>query len=448
MRGRPGDEVAIYTIAADGTDERRVTTIPDVIWDPDKPPRAYIRTVEWSPDGSKILFVENRDLVGDDCYSPSTEGIYVVGADGSGPEGLGISDPRVYWYSAAAWSPDGSRIAVSTGDDTEFRHLYRNCDFVIYAAMDVHPRHLVVFTMAADGTDVELLAQTDEDGKLVGTWLSYDDVARNVAACSDGTLVAEPEANPGLVGDCETLIALRDALFVRPTANWWAAVPIENWIGVTVEGSPARVTGLTLGAVEMGGRIPSLLGELSELRVLDLSRNTLSGVIPSGLGRLKNLEILDLSDNELSGAIPAELGGLTNLEKLDLSGNRLTGVPMELEQLTGLRELNLSGNDLEGCISAGLRAIESNDLSELGLQDCEAVESDGQPSKPSSPAAVEQAESDPSPAGTRTSDSGPAEEVRQRPTESVSGWWALAVLPLAVAAFVVVRLVKRWRAGN
>ena len=473
-----GPKVAIYTIAADGTDERRVTTVPEVGWGSRRRPMVYIRTIEWSPDGSKILFVENRKLVGGYCGSPTTYGIYVVGADGSGLVGLGMSEPqayqsRVFWYGAAAWSPDGSRIAVSAEGHSDYRHLY-GCDYTMYAAVDGAPRPLVLFTMAADGTDVEVLALTDKDGSLVGTWTSYDDVAGNVAACSEGLVVAEPEANPGLVRDCETLIRLRDALFARPTTNWWAAVPIENWMGVSVEGSPARVTGLTLGGMGMGGIIPSLLGELSELRVLDLSRSKLGRAIPSGLGGLKKLERLDLSDNELWGAIPAELDGLTNLEQLDLSGNRLTVViPMELEQLTSLKELDLSGNELVGCISAGLRAIESNDLEDLSLPDCEAVESDGEVSKPTVAAAVEQAAGDPSPARTRSLDSGstagiqqeasdtsgpsgepqqardsgadPGEDVQQRATERQTLWWPLLTMPLALAMAVILRMVLRGR---
>ena len=156
-----GDEVAIYTIAADGTDERRVTTIPGVIWDPDTPDRVYIRTLEWSPDGSKILFIENRELTGNDCSSPTKQGVYVVGADGSGLVGLGISEPRVYLYAAAAWSPDGTRIAVLADAEHEYQRAFP-CDYT-EAVMEGVPRRMMLFTMDPDGSDIRFLAEVSED---------------------------------------------------------------------------------------------------------------------------------------------------------------------------------------------------------------------------------------------------------------------------------------------
>ncbi|WP_420443642.1 leucine-rich repeat domain-containing protein [Candidatus Poriferisodalis sp.] len=50
----------------------------------------------------------------------------------------------------------------------------------------------------------------------------------------------------------------------------------------------------------------------------------MSGSIPSGLGGLASLTILDLHSNQLSGSIPTELGNLTNLTILDLHSNQLT----------------------------------------------------------------------------------------------------------------------------
>ena len=64
----------------------------------------------------------------------------------------------------------------------------------------------------------------------------------------------------------------------------------------------------------MKGTIPSELGKLTNLKVLNLSDNELSGTIPPELGKLTNLEELYLWDNGLSGTIPSELGKLTNLK--------------------------------------------------------------------------------------------------------------------------------------
>ena len=152
-----GRTVAIYTMAADGTDERRVTTIPEVVWDPDTPDRVYIRTLEWSPDGSKILFIENRELAENDCSSPTKQGVYVVGTDGSGLVGLGISEPSVYLYAAAAWSPDGTRIAILADAEHEYQRAF-SCDYTELTMEDI-PRRVILFTMAPDGTDVRVLVR-------------------------------------------------------------------------------------------------------------------------------------------------------------------------------------------------------------------------------------------------------------------------------------------------
>jgi leucine-rich repeat protein SHOC2 len=87
----------------------------------------------------------------------------------------------------------------------------------------------------------------------------------------------------------------------------------------------------------------------------DLSNNRLTGAPQSQIGQLKNLKSLDLSGNSLTG-LPAELGQLKKLETLNVSNNQLTGLPMELGDLTQLRVFDVSGNaysaqDLDGIAS-------------------------------------------------------------------------------------------------
>ena len=84
----------------------------------------------------------------------------------------------------------------------------------------------------------------------------------------------------------------------------------------------------------MNGRIPSELGDLTNLRVLYLSTNQLSGEIPPALGNLANLQGLYVRDNTLTGEIPSDLGNLVNLKVLHLAGN---------EQLTGCVPATLLG---------------------------------------------------------------------------------------------------------
>ncbi|PIA38540.1 hypothetical protein AQUCO_02700030v1, partial [Aquilegia coerulea] len=84
-------------------------------------------------------------------------------------------------------------------------------------------------------------------------------------------------------------------------------------------------TSIDLSNNQFEGEIPQVIGDLTELYVLNLSHNALTGSIPSSLGNFKQLESLDLSDNKLSGGIPKQLADLTFLAVLNLSFNQLVG---------------------------------------------------------------------------------------------------------------------------
>ncbi len=167
--------------------------------------------------------------------------------------------------------------------------------------------------------------------------------------CSTGTAVPDASNNPGLVSDCEALLASRDTLAGTATLNWSVDIAIGDWDGITVEGTPERVTKLILADKGLTGEIPQEIGSLTGLRVLNLFLNRLTGEIPSELGKLSNLRELTISWNPLVGDIPEELGNLPNLRWLDLSWNRLTGpIPSGLGSLINLENLGLQANQLTG----------------------------------------------------------------------------------------------------
>ena len=133
-----------------------------------------------------------------------------------------------------------------------------------------------------------------------------------VASCSSGAAVADPEDHPELVRDCERLINLRDVLAGSGSLDWSVRDAITGWTGVTVGGSPQRVTKLNLASSAMTGELSGLLGELYGLTELRLNDNALTGQIPSKLTQLPNLTHLYLAGNQLSGCIPPVLHDVTS----------------------------------------------------------------------------------------------------------------------------------------
>ncbi|MCY3505350.1 MAG: cadherin domain-containing protein [Chloroflexi bacterium] len=214
--------------------------------------------------------------------------------------------------------------------------------------------------------------------------------------CSGGTVVANPGDNPGLVGDCELLLAVKDTLRGAAPLGWSTDTAISSWEGVTVSGEPSRVTGLVLTYHSLTGTIPARLGELTALTSLQLAGNSLTGSIPAELGSLAGLQVLYLDNNRLTGSIPPALGNLPDLWALGLNGNRLTGVIpdsfatlwalrylyLDRNRLSGaipavlgdlnLRWLSLGRNAFTGCIPAALGEGPASDVSSLGLSDCAA----------------------------------------------------------------------------
>ena len=188
--------------------------------------------------------------------------------------------------------------------------------------------------------------------------------------CENGIAVENPERNPGLVADCEALLASRDALAGEGTLNWSDGRPITEWDGVRIAGTPPRVTRLELETSGLTGNIPAELGNLSALEWLHLGSNQLTGPIPAALGSLRFLRVLGLQNNRLSGPIPPELGALSQLLELYLRGNQLTGtIPAALGSLPSLYVLSLGNNQLMGRIPPALGAlgIHALDLSDNQL---------------------------------------------------------------------------------
>ena len=344
------DAVALFTVAVDGTDERRIGEIRH--WrgsrSGSEPAEAWIDTVAWSPDGTRIL------MRSDDQHQT-----LVVNLESGQTTEIGIArrhspDGSFEGVRAAAWSPDGSRIAlIAGGGDYEGPG--------------------VVATLAADGTDLRVLAERENpvysDTKLLAQRARYVPGPEDEAACRAGGAVPNPDVNESLVEQCVDLIRLRKSLVGGEGLNWSPERPMAEWDGVVLAGTPLRVRELDLSGRGLRGALEEAVPRETDLRVLVLRDNSLDGRIPDGSLNQWGLEILDLSNNQLTGPIPFRMGGLDQLRVVDLSSNQLSGeIPIRLAELPNLEDLALAGNQFTGCVPPGL-PLRNPD--ELDLPTCE-----------------------------------------------------------------------------
>ena len=338
---------AVYTVEADGSNLARISYA--------------VSEPSWSPDGQRIALATVGGAYG--------ANLYTFAPDGSDPVRVTRTGLSLHWMGRVSWSPDGSRIMYTKPESA--RRRLNNCRVCLATVdgslvKDVSPFRLPsaydtrrtparapeVLAWSPDGSRIAVKASgtvvppvgnspylltIDRDGNepRILLWAGYDRSTvdpgpADIESCSNGVAVPDPEANPGLVEDCRTLLGIREVLGGSVLLRWSPDTSIMEWEGVGVDGEPPRVRtlGWNLGgphAPFFYGQIPPELGNLAELRRLDLDQNELTGQIPPELGNLANLEVLDLRSNLLTGEIPAELGNLVNLEALALSYNDLRG---------------------------------------------------------------------------------------------------------------------------
>ena len=312
----------IHTSSYDGTETRQ-------IWSGEL--SAPITRISWSPDGAEILVVSGW--------------LWAVSSDGSDSRVIGSPNPPI-WLEDAVWSSDGSRILARGSGPFGFTHWsYGQLDVItepgpVGAYHRDRGRDLKILSMDRNGANVRMLVGLDDDAtgndvdleSALYAWSKpHHETSADLASCSEGYVVPEPDENLGLVQDCEVLLRIRDKLAGNATLNWDSSQRISQWDGITIEGSPPRVEKLQFAAAGLNGVVPPELGQLTELKSLQLSgesplpRNALTGSIPPELGNLTKLESLSLDWNFLSGPVPKELWNMTSLTYLRIGGNFLTG---------------------------------------------------------------------------------------------------------------------------
>ncbi|XP_059639414.1 putative receptor-like protein kinase At3g47110 [Cornus florida] len=170
------------------------------------------------------------------------------------------------------------------------------------------------------------------------------------------------------------LLAIKSKIIHDPRgamSSWNDSLHFCNWEGVACGHRHRRVIAIDLGSKGLVGSLSPHVGNLSFLRVLELSNNTLDDKIPPQVGNLFRLQVLRLQNNSFEGEIPANLshcsnlrllvvspggipqsiGRLTSLETLSAAENLFTGsLPDALGQLKNLKRLLLGDNELSGTI--------------------------------------------------------------------------------------------------
>lgn len=96
---------------------------------------------------------------------------------------------------------------------------------------------------------------------------------------------------------------------------------------------------LSLKGIALGTLPPSIIENLSRLRVLDVSYTFLNA-LPSEINQLFYLEQLIAGDNLLT-ELPSSIGDLVKLWRLHVQNNRLVELPPEIGLLKGLKKLPL-----------------------------------------------------------------------------------------------------------
>ena len=204
--------------------------------------------------------------------------------------------------------------------------------------------------------------------------------AETPGPCATGAAVPDAANNPGLLADCAILLAAKDALRGTAALNWDPGVVITAWDGVTVRGTPPRVTELRLGDRWLMGTIPAALGNLPHLTTLRLAQNRFTGCLPRELTQVTrndlahlSLDPCELPSTTLTYGAPTTTGGVTDAGDYAFlpDPDDLTTAITTYEGLrTGLRDgttigLVMHKNDGDGAShEAFYDLVEANDVVE------------------------------------------------------------------------------------
>ncbi len=198
---RDGD-LDIYTINPDGSDLTNLTADSANDFDP-----------IWSPDGSRIAFLSDRD---GNAGRP-TYGIFVMNADGTNTISLTPPDARNprFRFQLPTWSPDGSHIAFASDHGGNFDIYVVNADGSGLANLSDHSEIDFSPVWSPDGSRIAFISFRDR--RLAGYYVMNADgshVRRIRQSPQPGETQPSSEVTPGIVFIPDTLFT--DPFSERP----------------------------------------------------------------------------------------------------------------------------------------------------------------------------------------------------------------------------------------
>ncbi|XP_052622381.1 receptor-like protein EIX1 [Lactuca sativa] len=159
----------------------------------------------------------------------------------------------------------------------------------------------------------------------------------------------------------------------------WVGNECCMWEGIQCDAVTGNVQRLKLNADSYydfftRNKVSSSLAELRHLKYLDLSGNGffLGSQIPEFIGSFKQLTYLNLFDAGFEGIIPPQIGNLSNLKVLNLGSNFLKADEIAwISRLPSLELLDLSSVDLSGAQNWDQTLLHMTPLlKELSLSNC------------------------------------------------------------------------------
>jgi len=279
-----------------------------------------------------------------------------------------------YWYGSGSTAPitysSSSWVHIVCQYDGYYLKTYVNGVLQLTVAAGVTPdrggQGIILMKRWDDSTASNFVGGNLAVVRIYNRALTGSEISTNFA-----TEAARFGMSPSIYLDGLTLCDLYNSVpssgQTGPLSTWCKSnydpcSTSSAWAGVTCSnvGGVQRVTKLNLRTTAYGGSssaalgggfLPSSIGNMGALTLIDLTGNSIGGSLPSSLWTLTALKFLGVGVNKLTGTLSSSVGGLTGLSALALDTNSLVGsLPSSLGGLTGLSELWLMSDGFTGTV--------------------------------------------------------------------------------------------------